>query len=338
MSVRIAIVGAGKIARVHALAIQKLADAELTAVVNHRPESMAAFATEFLVPRRYLDLDDLLLDGGIDALIVDTPNYLHASQSIAALRAGIPVMVEKPMAINATEAARMVSASQQSGAPLMVAHCWRFDPEVRWLAEQVANGRLGAIVRTRGYGAKANRGPSGWYTQNRYAGGGAVADMGIHAIDTARFLMGDPLPVSVSALVGTYYRALDVDDTGVLLVRWENGAVSYIEAGWFQPWTDGPDAATQLYGTKGFGQLFPTRLAFPRTGQEGIDVVDAGFAERAQHVQQGMYDEEIRHFVQCLGKGLAPAPDGAQGLVNMRIVDAAYESARADREVLLGRA
>jgi predicted dehydrogenase len=105
--------------------------------------------------------------------------------------------------------------------------------------------------------------------------------MGVHALDTARFLLGDPQPLSVYARIGTYYTKQDVDDTGILLVNWDNGAVSYIEAGWWQPHSDGPNAATQLYGDKAFGQLFPTYI------QEHETREDPGFIyPRKNHIHK----------------------------------------------------
>ena len=324
MSLRIAFTGTGYISKVHAQAAKNLPGVELTAVVNHRPESMAAFAGEFGIPRQYADVAGLLKADGVDALVVSTPNYLHAPETIAALKAGVHVMVEKPMAMNAAEAAGMVEASRESGALLMVAHCWRFDPEVLWLREQVRSGKLGRIIRTKGCGVHADWGPGGWFTQKKFAGGGALADMGIHALDTARFLLGDPQPVSVYARLGAYYKDFDVDDTGVLIVNWENGVTSYIESGWWQPHADGPEAATQLYGTLGFGQLFPTGLRLP-----GDTMVDSGFSHpRDPHCPQSMYDTQLAYFVQCIREKRAPNPGGLEGWLNMKVVDAAYESAR----------
>jgi predicted dehydrogenase len=334
MHIRIAFAGTGYISRIHARAAQKLPGVELAAIVNHRPQSMAAFATEFDIPRRYAAVEDMLRDGDVDAISINTPNYLHAPQSIAALEAGVHVMVEKPMAMDAKEAAEMLAASERSGALLMVAHCWRFDEEVQWLKEQVDQGRIGQIMRTKGYGVHVNWGPAGWFTQKRFAGGGALADVGIHAIDTARFLLGDPQPVSVYARIGTYYREFDVDDTGVLLVNWDNDANSYIECGWWQPHCDGPEAATQLYGARGFGQLFPTLLKVPNPEAQKVDVVKSGFKfPRKEQAPQGMYDAQMKHFVHCVETRETPIPGGREGVVNMKIVDAAYQSSRTGRVV-----
>ena len=336
MSIKIAFTGTGYISKIHAQAAQKLPGVELAAVVNHRPESMAAFAAQFGIRRQYPTMGGLLQDGGVDALVVSTPNYLHAPQAIAALDAGLHVMVEKPMAMNAAEAEAMLAVSKRSGALLMVAHCWRFDPEVLWLREQAAAGRLGKILRTKGYGVHVHWGPSGWFTKKQFAGGGAMADMGIHALDTARFLLGDPQPVSVYAKIGTYYKEFDVDDTGVILVNWDDGAASYLESGWWQPHADGLEAATQLYGAAGFGQIFPTRLAVPKADRTGVEEIDPGFPPvRDPHCPQSLYDAQMAYFLDCIRQGRTPKPGGLEGWVNMRVVDAAYESAQTGRVVQL---
>ncbi|MFQ5419566.1 MAG: Gfo/Idh/MocA family protein [Anaerolineae bacterium] len=334
--IKVAFAGTG-FSRVHARCAQAMPDVEMVAVVNHRPESMAAFAETFNIPRQYTHLEDLLADGDVDAISINSPNYLHAPQTIAALNAGVHVMVEKPMAMNATEAQMMVTAAAQSSAILMVAHCFRFDPEVQWLQAQVDAGKLGNIIRSKSYGVHANWGPGGWFTQAQYAGGGAIADMGIHALDTVRFLLGDPQPVSVYAKIGTYYGNFDVDDTGVILVNWDNGTTSYIETGWWQPHADKPNAGTQLYGTKGFGELFPTRLSLPDLAAETVSEVASGFdfprTETAGHAKYGV---QFAYFIDCIRENRIPIPGGREGMINMKVVDAAYESSRTGKVVEIG--
>ena len=323
--------GTGYINKVHARAAQT-AGLELAAIVNHKKDSMIEFGKQFNITRQYEKLEDLLKDGGVDALVISTPNYLHAPQTIAALNAGVHVMVEKPMAMNAAEAGQMCETAEKSGATLMVAHCWRFDPDVLWLKEQ--SKKLGRIIRTKGIGVHTHWGPSGWFTQKQFAGGGAMADMGIHALDTARFLLGDPKPVSVFAKIGTYYKDFDVDDTGVIIVEWDNGATSYIESGWWQPHADGPEAATQLYGIEGFGRLFPTLLEIPDWQAQKVEVVKSGFKfPRRQHCPQSMYDAQMKYFLGCVETRQTPVPGWQEGLVNMQIVDAAYESSRTGKVV-----
>jgi predicted dehydrogenase len=330
---KFAIAGAGYIAAIHAKAIRNNGG-ELVAVVEKFSDKAEAFAKKFHVKKQYATLRELLRADGVDALVIGTPNFLHAPQAIAALKAGMAVMVEKPMAMNVAQGQKMTEASAASGAPLMVAHCWRFDEDVNWLKKKTP--QLGKIVRTKGYGVHTHWGPAGWFTQKRFAGGGALADMGIHALDTARYLLGDPQPVSVYARVGTYYKDFDVDDTGVILVNWDNGATSYIESGWWQPHSDGPEADTQLYGEKGFGQLFPTQLELPNFAAQKVEVIKSGFKfPRKEHCPQSMYDAQMKHFMHCIKTGTTPVPGAAEGLINMKIVEAAYRSSRTGKTVFI---
>lgn len=334
MTIRFALAGTGGIAAVHAQAITNQPDAQISAVVTTKADGAADFRRRFDVPHFARSVEELI-DGRLaDALVICTPNALHNPQAVAALRGGLHVFVEKPMAVNTQEADEMNRASRESGSLLMVGHCWRFDEEMQWLKEQA--GRLGKIIRTKSYGVHANWGPSGWFTDRSLAGGGALADMGIHAIDSTRFLLGDPQPVSVYARVGRYYIQGDVDDTGLLLITWDNGATSYIETGWWQPHSDGAQSATQLYGQRGFGSVFPTYLKLLGGEPGHIDVVDPGFTfPRPDHGPQAMYDRQMAHFLDCIRRGTTPLPGGEEGRLNVRITDAAYESSRTGQVVFL---
>ncbi len=333
---RLAVVGTGYIAKIHAQAAALLPEVDLVALVNHRPESMRGFAAQFAIDRCYTTLDDLIAAGDVDAVSINSPNYLHAPQTMRALEAGIHVMVEKPMAMDAGEAQQMLRASEKSGAKLMVAHCWRFDEEARWIKQQLDQGQIGSVVRTKGSGVHVLWGPSGWFTQARYAGGGALVDMGIHAIDMARFLLGDPQPVSVYADIRTCYGDYDVDDTGTLLITWDTGATSSIESGWWQPHADGPEASTHVYGANGFASLFPTFLTKPNLAEERLERIESGFPEtRNPHCPQAMYDTQLAYFIECIAQDKTPVPGGVEGWINMKIVDAAYESSRTKQVVNL---
>jgi len=329
---RIAFAGAGYIINIHAQAARAQKDVELYAVVEKFLDKAAILAKKFQIKKQYETVEQLLKAGKVDALVIGTPNFLHAPQAIAALRAGVHVMVEKPMAMNSLQAEKMIEASEKSGAKLMVAHCWRFDEDVLWLKKQ--SKKLGRIIRTKGYGVHSHWGPAGWFTQKQFAGGGALADMGIHALDTARFLLGDPQPASVYAKLGTYYGNFDVDDTGVILIEWNNGIISYIESGWWQPHADGPEAATQIYGTRGFGQLFPTQLELPNLKEQKVELVESGLPfPREKHCLQMMYEAQMAYFIHCIRRNKTPSPGAAEGLVNMKIVEAAYKSSKNGKVV-----
>ncbi len=331
---KIAFAGAGYIINIHAQAAQAQKGVQLAAVAEKFPDKAGALAQKFHIKHQFETVGQMLKAGGVDALVIGTPNFFHAPQAIAALEAGVHVLVEKPMAMNARQAEKMMEASAKSGAKLMVAHCWRFDEDVLWLKAQ--SKALGKIIRTKGYGVHTHWGPSGWFTHKELAGGGAMADMGIHALDTARFLLGDPKPVSVYAKIGTYYKDFDVDDTGVIIIAWNNGATSYIESGWWQPHADGPEAATQLYGTQGFGQLFPTLLEVPNIEKQKVDIIQSGFKfPRQEHCPQSMYDAQMAYFVSCIREDKTPVPGAAEGLINMQVIDAAYRSSKTGRVVVI---
>jgi predicted dehydrogenase len=311
---RVALFGCGWIQDFHARGVSAHPDGELVAVANHREESARAFAERHGVPRVTTDWEALARDPQVDAAIVATPNALHAPQAIALLEAGTHVLVEKPMAISVAECDRMIAASASSGASLMVAHCWRFRAEVIALRDRVAAGELGEIVKTRGYGVHANWGPTGWFTDPELAGGGALPDMGVHAIDTARFLLGDPRPVRVDAAIGTRYARgrYTVDDDGIVLIGWSNGTNSLVESGWWQPHLAGLEADTELYGTGGYARIWP-----PEEPPEGTE-----------HCTQPMYTAQVAEFLDAIGEGRAPRPSGADGRVVMEVVERAYASAR----------
>jgi predicted dehydrogenase len=309
---RVALFGCGWIQAFHARGVLA-SGGELVAVENHREESARIFADEHGIARVTTDWRALAADPDIDAGIVSTPNALHAPQTIALLEAGKHVMVEKPMATTLAEADAMIAASRASEAFLMVAHCWRFHDDVIAMRGRIAAGELGEIVKTRGYGVHAGWGPSGWFTDPALAGGGALLDMGVHAIDTARFLLGDPEPVRVFAVIGSRYAGgrYTVDDDGILLISWSNGTNSVVESGWWQPHLGGVEADTEVYGTNGYARIWP-----PEPPAEGDE-----------HVAQPMYTAQVREFLRAIDAGRQPRPSGEDGRVALDVVERAYASA-----------
>ncbi len=308
MALRVGLLGAGWVMDYHARAVVAHPGAELVAAANWREPSLAALAERHGIPRTTTDWRELAADPDVDAAVIGTPNALHAPQAVAFLEAGKHVLVEKPMARNLAEANAMLEAAARSGARLMVAHCWRFHPDVLALRARVAAGELGEVVKTRGYGVHAEWGPSGWFTDPELAGGGALVDMGVHAIDTTRFVLGDPLPTRVRATVATRYRDDAVDDDAIVLVSWSNGTNSIIEAGWWQPHLAGLEADTEVYGTGGYARVW-----------DHTDL-PAG----AQHCTQPMYSAQMAEFVEALAAGRQPHPSGQDGRVVMEIVEQAY--------------
>jgi predicted dehydrogenase len=312
MTTRVALFGSGWIQAFHARAVFEHPDAELVAVANHRQESAAALAERFGVPRVTTDWAALAADPEVDAGVVATPNALHAPQAIELLRHGKHVLVEKPMATTVAECDLMIEAANASGASLMVAHCWRFHDDVIAMRERIAAGELGAIVATRGYGVHAGWGPSGWFTDPALAGGGALVDMGVHAIDTARFLLGDPGPLRVCATVTTRYGTYGVDDDAHLLISWYNGVTSEIESGWWWPHLPGLEADTEVFGTRGYARIWDPEPP----------------SEDYEHCTQPMYSAQMAEFLDAIAEGRRPRPSGEDGRVVMQVVEDAYASSR----------
>ncbi len=335
--IRFAMCGVGWVGKMHAGAIAATPGAELVAVHNHRQPSLDEFAAAHPVALATSDWEEFLgavRDGGAEVAVVATSNARHASQSIALMRAGAHVLVEKPMAVSAAEGEEMASVAEQTGRALMTGHMWRFDPEAQWLRQQIAGGALGEIVRTRSLSVHTWWGPSGWFQQRALAGGGALADMGVHAIDTTRYLIGDPHPVGVTARIGTYYGSYDVDDTAVVLVDWDNGTTSQIEAGWWQVQSDGPEAATRLHGTQAFGSLFPTHVTRELQDETVEERTPPPF-DRNEHCDPALFEGQIAHAVD-VARGDKPPVNGPDiGLTTVRIMEAAYRSAETGERIRL---
>jgi predicted dehydrogenase len=137
--------------------------------------------------------------------------------------------------------------------------------------------------------------------------------MGVHAIDTARFLLGDPTPERVCAVVGTRYAngRYEVDDDAIVLIGWSNGTNSIVESGWWQPHLGGLEADTEIYGTRGYGRIWdPTPPS-----------------EDYEHCTQPMYTAQMAEFLDAIAEGRQPRPSGEDGRIVMRVVEEAYRSA-----------
>ncbi len=330
-TIGVALIGSGYISHYHACGLRDLPEVELRALCSLDGKAAEQFAEKYGIETVTERIDELTGRQDIQAVIISTPNKFHAPYAIEFMKNGKDVFVEKPMAMSASQGLEMIECARDTGRILTVGHMWRFDTEVNYIRDLLKSGKLGPIIKTKGYGIHVNWGPSGWFVDKELAGGGALADMGVHAIDAVRYLLGDPSPKEVYAKISTQFGDYDVDDTSVVMITWDTGTVSIIESGWWHPHADGPEAGTQLFGTLGYARLFPTCYEL-KDGENMVETVP-DMPKRKEHCDQAMYTRQMKHFVECVRTRCEPLSGMAQGQVVLEIVDAAYESARTGEVV-----
>ncbi len=199
----------------------------------------------------------------------------------------------------------------------------------------VQSGALGDVIRIKAFSSHLDWRPDGWFVDPLLAGGGALLDLGVHAIDTTRYILGDPLPLEVFARVGTHYGNIAVDDTASMVVSWDNGAYATIECGWSQPHVDSPLGGIHVYGTAGFGQLFPPRITTTSAGgRRGELSPDGEGLESHEHMPPTVFDAQFQHFIDVVMTEAEPISSASNGLVNASILDAAYRGAASTRQCI----
>ncbi|MBN2594582.1 MAG: Gfo/Idh/MocA family oxidoreductase [Sedimentisphaerales bacterium] len=332
-TIGVALIGSGYIAHYHARGLRELPGIKLRALCSLDGEGAKPFAEECGIDQVTGRIGGLLDRKDIHAVIISTPNKFHAPYAVEFMSSGKDVFVEKPMAVSAQQGAEMIECCRRTGRILMVGHMWRFDTEVNYVRDLIRSGKLGQIFKTKGYGIHVNWGPGGWFVDKALAGGGSLVDMGVHAIDTVRYLLGDPQPKEVYAKISTRFGDYQVDDTSVVMITWDSGTVSIVESGWWHPHADAPEAGTQIFGTLGYASLFPTGYKI-KAGEDMIETIPE-MPERKEHCDQVMYTRQMKHFIECIRTRSEPSASMIQGQTALQIMDAAYESARTGEVVRL---
>jgi predicted dehydrogenase len=336
--VRIGVLGTGVIMRdYHVPLLVENPRAELVAAGNLHPDSLAALAQDFGIPKTYTDFDQMAGQAGIDAIVIGLPNQLHAPATIRMLRSGKHVLCEKPMATTVTDAQAMVEAADASGRKLMIAHMWRYDPEIRWLRQVVQSGVLGRIFKIKAQNVWIGEGPTqeSWFVRPEIAGGGALIDMAVHPIDTISFLFGDTIRATrVFTQLGAYFQPIEVEDTANIVIEYDDGMAALIESGWYHDFADGPEGTVQVFGTEGYARVFPSELHCKIGGAWGQYNPD--MPVRRQQCDLPMYAAQLDRFIDCVLGNAEPEPDGRQGLKSVRVLEAAYRSGHSGESVTLG--
>lgn len=332
--IRLGLIGAGHVAQIsHIPAINKLQDASLVAICDDDIAKAHGLAQRYGVARAFSDFEDLLRVPELDAVVVSTPNHLHAPMTLAALEYGKHVLCEKPPARSAAEAQQMADASRRTGKILMYAMNHRFRTDVQILRRFVEKRELGDIfyAKTGWLRRRGDRHVSEWYTNKRSAGGGALMELGVQMLDLALWLMGNPKVASVTATRFAQDPRRDVEDTLAAMLVLEGRATLTLEVSWALL-LEKNFAYLNLYGTDGAALLNPFRLHKEMHGNL-MNVTPALQADRNDY--KVSYEREIEHFLRCIAQGEKPEASAEEGVALMRVIDAIYQSAEARREVRL---
>ena len=349
--IRTAVIGTGSISDFHLKSYARHPDAELVAVCDLNAERARKKADQFGAAKSYSDYKELLADPDIDAVSVCTWNNTHAEISIAALRAGKHVLVEKPLCTAVEEALRIREAVEETGKQLMIGYVRRYDPNARLLKEFVDKGEFGDLYYAKASSIRRHGNPGGWFADRSRSGGGPLIDIGVHMIDLCWYMMGKPKAVTVSG--NTYrklgnranirnlshYKAADwdpkvntVEDLASAMIRFENGASLQVDVS-FALHAQKDEASIKLYGDKGGFEIDP-EIVIVTEQHDTILNVTPQTDHRGFHFEAA-FQSEIDHFVECVREGRKPISPVEDGVEMMRILNAVYESAERREEIRL---
>src|SRR6201984_3455457 len=230
--VNVGLVGLGWPGQRHAEGVQGSDLGHLYAACDLNAARREAFAAKYAPKRQFADYDEMLADQSVQAVVISLPNSLHFPATLKALEAGKHVLCEKPPTLNAEQMRGLHAEAEKRGLIYFFGRQMRFSGPNQAARKVVGERRLGEIyfaktmwVRSRG----TPGGIDGWFTDRSRSGGGALIDLGIHAIDAAWYLMGTPKPRSVSAQTYQKFPQLvkapvfDVEDSANGMIRFENG-------------------------------------------------------------------------------------------------------------------
>jgi len=339
---KIGFIGGGGISRTHMRYMAEMGDVELAAVADVSEAALNQCSKEFGISHCFTDYQDLLKIKDIVAVTVGTPNGAHYRPTVDALAAGKDVMVEKPMAMTAQEAADMVKMARKCKKLLVIGFQHRFAASAQMLKRAIDKGDFGNVLYARCQ-ALRRRGIPNWgvFGRKDLQGGGPLIDIGVHMIEVAHYLMGSPQPVSAYGSMYTYlgdkptdtvcpwpdwdYNNYTVEDLAVGMVRFANGATLSIEASFAAHIGKGEWTFT-LMGEKAGGQFDPPMIFKDDAGTmvnltpDWLPNTDA-------------FRHKMRHFVECVQHRTPSDAPGEHGLLVQQMLNAIYASAEQGREV-----
>jgi predicted dehydrogenase len=283
-------------------------------------------AREYKIQLAFDSGAELVRSAEVDAVFVATPNALHLADVLEAIDAGKPVLCEKPLAINAAEARAMVERARQKNVLFGVAHVFRFDESVRKLREHVAAGAIGKPIFARSefsfLGAPSH--PRRWLYDRRVAGAGPIFDIGVHCIDSLRFILEDEI-LRVSATAVSDEQSGDVEAAAVLTMEFSRGTIAIAPVSYRAPYR----TPLEIIGDNGVVSADdalnveqPVDIELKR-GKELL-----GRETASNHLA---YAFEVDAFADWIeGKAQFPSP-GEEGWQNQEVLDAALRSVKTGK-------
>ena len=330
--VRVALIGAGRIGRVHARnLVYQVPEAELVAVADVVEEAAQKLAAELQVPSVYADPEPVMEDPAIEAVLICSSTDTHAPLIEAAATAGKHIFCEKPIALDLARIDRALAAVEEAGVKLQVGFNRRFDPSFRRAREIVASGRIGRphIVRI------TSRDPEPPPLEYVKVSGGIFVDMTIHDFDMARFLIHDEVEEIYAAggvLVDPRIGEVGDLDTAILTLRYAGGALGTIDNS--RRAVYGYDQRVEVFGSEGMVMVSNRApdTAIISDG-EGVHAAKPLFFFIERYAEA--YVAEMRAFIRSILEDTPPPVTGRDGRIPVVMAYAARKSAQENRPVRL---
>lgn len=332
--VRVGLIGAGAIAQVsHLPALARIPGVKVVALCDVDQGKARRVASRYNVPRATTSYEELAGLEDVDAVDICLPNHLHAPAALAALQAGKHVLCERPFSRSSAEAREMVAAAAKADRVLMSGFNSRFREDVTVLKRFVTGGEIGSVFYTKaGWLLQSSTwSGTGWRKKKQYAGGGVLLDLGIQMLDTALWLLDLPKVTAVSASAHPRPDMDRLESTASAHLRLANGGAVTLEVSW-SLLMERDFAYVNLFGDKGAALLNPLRLHKEMHGSL-VNVTPNLTSPRNSYKLS--YENELRHFVECIRTGARPLSPGEDAVEMLRLLEALYRSVEEGREVEL---
>ena len=310
--------------------IRRAARNEIAAIASRDGETARRVADRLAIPRAHGSYEALLEDPDVDAVYIPLPNHLHAEWSIAAARAGKHVLCEKPLALTAADAERMIEAAETAGVHLMEAFMYRHHPSWVAVRELVASGRIGTLTAVQSWFGFHNDDAAN-IRNIRDFGGGALYDVGCYCVNLSRMLFGGE-PVRIEGAVvrdGAAGDGVDILTTGLL--EFEGGLASFGCSIRTEP-----DQRVDVYGSDGRISIgIPFNIPPDRPTQvfvtKGGDPPVAPATETLTFETKDPYAAEAERFAEAVLDGLPTPVPPSDAVANLRVIERLFASADAGR-------